>query len=186
MRRHRERQVQGVSAMRASLEQLTQQYRELSALTSSNPQLLQDYHEATKSSQRLQMEHLQLQRTVIDWHKTMAKVALWLTDHPQVAVPIPTKLLQDPTGAVPFQFTQLSESAMQQVIRRSSVNLRQREQQLSPLAIPSVRTAHRNSNFGWSIICDLSNENDVFVSMTKRFQICHHVSSHRLHLGNGG
>lgn len=168
MRRLRERQVQGVTGMRATLGQLTQQFQGLISLTASNPQLLQQYQESTNSSKRLQRERLQLQRCINDWHKVRAKLVVELAHHPQMSVPIPTRQLQDATRARPLRFHDLSESGIHQVIRRCAVNLQLREQQLSASDIFSVRPASANMNFGWSIVCDLSDASDVFVSMTKR------------------
>lgn len=155
--------------MRASLEQLTQQFIKLTALTSSNSQLLRDYHEAIRSSQLLRKERRHLQHVVANWQLVMDQLAMRLEDHPQVSLPIPSRQLQDPVETASLQFTQLSESGMQQVIRRCSVNLRVREQQLCLEAVPLLPASDKTMNFGWSIICDLANSSDVFVSMTKRF-----------------
>lgn len=162
MRRHRQRQFEGVTSMRVILKKLTHQFQELGDLAAESPQILKDFRELALSTKRLQEEQLQLQGSVVLWQKVLARLIVVLSDHPQRSTPIPTRMLQDPSETVPFRFEELTEAGRQQVIRRCSLNIRTREQRLPPA------NATVNSTFGWSIVCDLTNDSDVFVSMTKR------------------
>lgn len=168
MRRHRQRQAEGIVHMQATRAQLAQQLLELSRLAAANPQLMQDYRELAQTSRRLQEEQLQLHRSILGWKKAKTQLAVCMAYHPQMVTPIPTRLLQDLTEARPLQFQALSETGIQQVIRRCCVNLRQREQRLRLTSTPPSKDAGANTNFGWSVKSDLSNESDVFMSLTKR------------------
>lgn len=178
MRLHRQRHALKLSAMRATLETLSQQFQQLDQLAAGSPQLIKDYRELAIASQRLQKEQLKLQDCVAEWDKLKERMTLLLADHAPVIpyVPIPTRQVQDTSPAVQFTFQELSDAGMQQVIRRCSVNLQLCQARSVQVFQPS---ATLDSNFGWSIGWDLSNENDVMVFMTKRWS---GISAHQVML----
>lgn len=172
MRLHRQRHGKNLDRMRVTLETLSQQFRQLGQVAAGSSQLMKDYRELALSSQQLLKEQKKLQSSVDVWEKLMERMTLLLAEQTPVKaalVPVPTRQVQDASPTMPFRFQELSESGMHQVIRRCSVNLRlcqatsAAESQPPPLGAANV-----DSNFGWSITWDLSNESDVFVKMTKR------------------
>lgn len=165
MRRHRQRQVDGFTSMRTTLKQLMRQFKQLDHPAKESSQLLKDYRDLALAVQRLQEEQLQLQGNVVLWQKAMARLAVTMDDYLQNSTPVPARMLQDPSETVPLQFEELQEPGIQQVISRCSANLRMRDRQCDPASLDAV---NMGTNFGWSIVCDLSDESDVFVRMTKR------------------
>lgn len=171
MRRHRQRHIQGLQSMRASIDQLTRRFQEVDA--AGSPQLVEKYREMVLMSQCMQKEQVKLQGCIVSWEKVTDRLKLILADQRLASATIHTRQLIDQTETGPLQFQELSESSIQQVIRRSSVNLR-RDKDLNSSTMLSCQA---RSAFGWLIGCELSNANDVFVRMTKRLP---GVSAHQV------
>lgn len=169
MRRHRQRREGELGAMRAMLQRLTHQFAQLDQAQVPAPnsprraRLLNDYMALAHTSQRLHADQQMLQHNVIEAQKLMLRMAQMLMDHQQECAPISMRLLVDPTPAS-TTFRAITELDIQHIIRRANASISGRELLARPLEVhvPGV-----NHTFGWNIACDLSNENDFFVTMTK-------------------
>lgn len=169
MRRHRQRREGELEGMRATLQRLTRQFAQLDqvrALAPTSPdraRLLNDYLTLAHTSQRLHADQQMLQHNVIEAQKLTLRMAQMLTDQQQECAPLSMRLLVDPTPAM-TSFRSISEFDIQRIIRRANASISGRELQAQPLEIhvPGV-----NHTFGWNVACDLTNEHDFFVTMTK-------------------
>lgn len=169
MRRYRQRHSLTMDDMRATVQQLTRHFQQLEERAGGGHELLRGYQQMARTLQRLKEEQRQLQGSIVSWGKVMERLIVLMTDHPLMPAKAIARQLQDPTETVPFKFQALSESDIQHVIRRCCVNLRLKQSDSSPAKHTSPSPAlSKSCMFGWTISCDLSNECDVFVSLTKR------------------
>lgn len=156
-------------AMRSVLLQLTMRLNRLAATSArasggTSPEQtrwMRNYVALALESKELHDDRLRMNERLLRYQQLIERLGLLLEDYARVYSRISTRRLDAPAAHSPPKFQELSESSVQQAIRRCSLNAR--------LCLTRARSPdNQDSAFGWLVSWDLSDPSDIFVSLTKK------------------
>lgn len=161
MRRSRQKQKDRIQLMRTALQKLTLQFEWLRVQQSAT---MLSYGSLAKTSHRLKSENFMLQRLIVEHEKTKIR----MVEATKSVTPIRVEQITATPAAKYFEFTEVSHDQAQDAISSCFRRVLRAGKTARPLAHWLVDASEPCRTFGWTVSCDISSGNNVFLSMTKR------------------